>query len=97
MTQNLLNIDLKEQLGAIKKHKSGQSKLKVTTITEPPPPAVIRQKLGLTQEAFAALIGISVKTLRNWEQNQRAPQGPASALLRIVYEHPEVLIPQAVR
>ena len=75
MTKNLLDINIKDQLGAIKKFKSGKSTLKVTTITEPPPPAVIRQKLGLTQEAFAALIGISVKTLRNWEQNQPSPPG----------------------
>jgi putative transcriptional regulator len=44
----------------------------------------IREKYNLTQEKFAALLGISVRTLRNWEQGRRTPEGPAKILLRIV-------------
>ncbi len=43
----------------------------------------LRNFLGLTQERFASAVGISVHTLRNWEQGRRRPDGPAVALLRI--------------
>ena len=51
----------------------------------------LRRFVGLTQEAFAAALGISVHTLRNWEQDRRHPEGPALALLRIAARHPSVL------
>ena len=44
-----------------------------------------------TQEQFAVALGISVHTLRNWEQGRRSPEGPALALLRIAARHPRVL------
>jgi putative transcriptional regulator len=51
----------------------------------------IRAKFGVTQRAFAALIGISVQTLRNWEEGRRRPHGPARALLRAIDADPFVL------
>ena len=51
----------------------------------------IRRFVGLTQQQFADALGISVHTLRNWEQNRRSPEGPALALLRIAVRHPRVL------
>ncbi len=51
----------------------------------------LRRFVGLTQEAFAAALGISVHTLRNWEQDRRHPEGPALALHRIAARHPGVL------
>jgi len=51
----------------------------------------LRRFVGLTQDAFAAALGISVHTLRNWEQDRRHPEGPAVALLRIAARHPRVL------
>ncbi len=51
----------------------------------------LRAFIGLTQEGFAAALGISVHTLRNWEQDRRKPEGPALALLRIAARHPRVL------
>ena len=53
--------------------------------------AALRRFVQLTQEAFARAIGISVHTLRNWEQGRRHPEGPAIALLRIAARHPRVL------
>lgn len=53
----------------------------------------LRNFTGLTQQAFADALGISVHTLRNWEQNRRHPEGPALALLRIAARHPSVLWP----
>ena len=51
----------------------------------------LRRFTGLTQEEFADALGISVHTLRNWEQGRRTPEGPALALLRIAARHPGVL------
>ena len=51
----------------------------------------LRSFVDLTQEAFATALGISVHTLRNWEQGRRYPEGPALALLRIAARHPRVL------
>ena len=53
--------------------------------------AALRRFVGLTQEEFAAALGISVHTLRNWEQGRRSPEGPALALLRVAARHPRVL------
>ena len=51
----------------------------------------LRSFVGMTQTQFAGALGISVHTLRNWEQGRRAPEGPALALLRIAARHPRVL------
>lgn len=52
----------------------------------------IRERLRLSQSAFAVLMGVSIKTLQEWEQGRRKPSGPASALLRIANRHPEALL-----
>ena len=51
----------------------------------------LRRFVGMTQEQFARALGISIHTLRNWEQGRRTPEGPALALLRIVARHPRDL------
>ena len=51
----------------------------------------IRQRLGLSQRAFAMLLGVSTDTVQNWEQNRRKPRGAARLLLLIAQRHPEVL------
>ena len=53
--------------------------------------SVLRRFVGLTQIQFAQAIGISVHTLRNWEQGRRRPDGPALALLRIAARHPRII------
>ena len=53
---------------------------------------VLRKCLNLTQEKFAAMIGVSVRTLQNWEQGHRQPEGPAKALLRVVELRPEAVL-----
>jgi putative transcriptional regulator len=52
----------------------------------------VRAHYGLSQEKFASLMGISVGTLRNWEQGRRRPEGPARVLLRIAAKHPEAVL-----
>lgn len=51
----------------------------------------LRRFVGLTQVQLAAAMGISVHTLRNWEQGRRRPEGPAIALLRIAARHPRII------
>ena len=53
--------------------------------------AALRRFVGLTQMRFAQAMGISVHTLRNWEQDRRRPEGPAIALLRIAARHPRII------
>jgi len=51
--------------------------------------ASIRERYELTQKEFADLFGINVRTLQNWEQGRREPEGPAKVLLHVIAEHPE--------
>lgn len=53
--------------------------------------SALRRFVGLTQTEFARAMGISVHTLRNWEQGRRRPDGPAVALLRIAARHPRII------
>lgn len=51
-----------------------------------------RQTLNLSQGAFASLLGISLATLRSWEQGKREPSGAARMLIAIAIKHPEILL-----
>src|SRR5262245_13209905 len=51
----------------------------------------LRANYQLSQAKFAALFGISVGTLRNWEQGRRTPQGPARVLLQVAEKHPQAV------
>ena len=51
----------------------------------------IRASYALSQNEFAAMLGISVATLRNWEQGRRSPEGPARVLLQVAAKHPEAV------
>lgn len=59
---------------------------------EDPDVAAIRDEYGLSQTKFAALLGISVRTLQNWEQGRRHPRGPAKVLLRVAAKHPKAVL-----
>jgi putative transcriptional regulator len=65
--------------------------VRVTKIREPDVSA-IRRKTGLSQSQFAALIGVNLRTLQNWEQHRTRPTGPARALLRIVENNPKTML-----
>ncbi|MGH9437876.1 MAG: NadS family protein [Terriglobia bacterium] len=52
----------------------------------------IRERTSLSQSEFASLIGVSVKTLQNWEQDRRRPTGPAAALLKIIAHEPRLAL-----
>ncbi|HSY82878.1 MAG TPA: helix-turn-helix domain-containing protein [Gemmatimonadaceae bacterium] len=57
-----------------------------------PDVGALRARFRLSQAKFAALLGISTATLRNWEQGRRVPDGPARVLLRVAARHPDAVL-----
>lgn len=53
---------------------------------------LVREHQGLSQAEFAALMGVSVGTIRNWEQGKRRPEGSARVLLQVVAKHPDAVL-----
>lgn len=92
MTERDIGKEILDGIREIKAHKAGKVKLKVHELREPAPPQAIRSKLGLSQTAFAGLMGVSARTVQDWEQGRRTPRGPAKALLRVAERHPEVFL-----
>ncbi len=54
--------------------------------------AEIRAKIGLSQSRFATLLGVSVRTLQDWEQGRRTPSGAARTLLLVAYQNPKAIL-----
>ena len=77
-----------EILNGIRELKRGRT----GRIVNVPPVAEIRKKTGLSQSRFAALLGVSVRTLQDWEQNRRVPSGAARTLLLIAHRDPKALL-----
>lgn len=90
MSNRDIGLEILEGLKEVKQHKSGKVKLKTSSLSEPSPAQDIRKKLHLSQSFFASMMGVSVRTVQDWEQGRRKPKGPAKSLLRIVEQHPEV-------
>jgi putative transcriptional regulator len=78
-----------ELLQAAREMKAGKS----GAVHEVEVPDVVeaRHRSGLSQSQFAALLGVSVRTLQDWEQGRRQPSGAAKSLLKIALKHPEIL------
>jgi putative transcriptional regulator len=76
------------QAGAIRRGEVSPSR---QFVFEPADVKVIRRRLRKSQTEFALMIGVSVATLRNWEQGRRTPQGPALALLRVAAAEPRAV------
>lgn len=92
--EQLIERDAKRNLGAellqsIQQMKSGQKgstqQVQLSQVVE------ARQKVGFSQRQFAELMGVSLRTLQEWEQGRRNPSRAASSLLRIAIERPDVL------
>jgi len=90
MSKRDIGLEILEGIKEIKAHKTGKVSLRRHEWTEPASPQVIRRKLKLSQSAFAGLMGVSLRTVQDWEQGRRQPSGPAKSLLRIAEQHPEV-------
>lgn len=87
MTKRDIGQELLEGIQAI---KAGQGR----RVTVQPPGNVkeIRERMDLSQSAFVGVLGVSVRTLQEWEQGRRKPSGPAVSLLRVAQRHPEALL-----
>ena len=92
MTERNIGQEILEGIREIKAHKAGEKTLRTHTLQAPSPPQVIRAKLQLSQAAFAGLMGVSLRTVQDWEQGRRKPSGPALALLRIAEQKPDVFL-----
>ena len=82
-------LDSVREAGAIlrsRKKPARQTEIRASSVR------VIREPTRLSQSEFADLIGVSVKTLQNWEQDRRHPTGPAAALLRIIAQEPRLAV-----
>lgn len=80
---------LKDLTQSVREMKTG--KAAKSTIVALSPIAEARLKSGLTQAQFAALMGVSPRTVQDWEQGRREPSGAAKTLLKVAVRHPEVL------
>jgi putative transcriptional regulator len=79
-----------ELLDGVRAIKAGEGKRRVVEVSQNV--QEIRERLGLSQSAFAALLGVSNRTLQDWEQGRRQPTGAARSLLRVADRHPEALL-----
>ena len=78
----------REILAGIRQLKRGEHG-RISTV---PSVSSIREKTGLSQPKFAALLGVSVRTLQEWEQGRRAPSGAARTLLLVAAKNPHALL-----
>ncbi|MCC6501034.1 MAG: helix-turn-helix domain-containing protein [Anaerolineales bacterium] len=92
MSKRDIGKEILEGIREVKAYKAGARTLRAYTLKEPAPPKIIRTKLKLSQSAFAGLMGVSLRTIQDWEQGRRKPSGPAVALLRIAEQKPDVFI-----
>ena len=80
----------RDLLQSVRQMRSGQAAR--TTRVKIPDAAQARARVGMSQQQFAALLGVSARTLQDWEQGRREPTGAAKTLLRVAVSHPEVLL-----
>lgn len=85
MTDRNIGNEILEGIRELKRGESGRV-INVPNVSE------IRGKTGLSQSRFAELLGVSVRTLQDWEQGRRAPSGAARTLLLVADKHPTVLL-----
>jgi putative transcriptional regulator len=74
--------------------KIKRGEIEASRVYEFPEPNIkaIREGIGFSQSKFAALIGVNIRTLQNWEQGHRHPTGPAKVLLRLVQADPNSVV-----
>ena len=78
-----------ELLASVRQMKTGKGARETRVVVSPIVSA--RNASGMSQARFAELLGVSKRTLQEWEQGRRAPSGAAKTLLRVAEQHPEVL------
>jgi putative transcriptional regulator len=85
MAKRNVGLEILEGLRQLKRGEHGR-------IINVPSVASVREKTGLSQSRFAELLGVSVRTLQEWEQGRRAPSGAARTLLLIAAKNPRALL-----
>ena len=88
MSKRSLGQEILEGIQQIKRGKIGR-------VSHLPAVADIRVRMNLSQSEFARLLGVSVRTLQDWEQGRRSPSGPARTLLQVAYKNPKALLDAA--
>jgi putative transcriptional regulator len=84
-TKRNVGLEILEGLGELRRGEVGR-------VVNVPSVATIRERCGLSQAKFATLLGVSVRTLQDWEQGRRAPSGAARTLLMIAAKNPRALL-----
>jgi putative transcriptional regulator len=82
-------VESVKQMGSIMRGENIPHRRTVLTTVDV---KALRERLSLTQNQFSSMIGVSIKTLQNWEQGRREPEGPAKALLRVVEKEPQAVL-----
>lgn len=90
MPSDDMEVFQQDLLKSVKQMRRGQA-ARVTQV-KVPQAAEARSRVGLSQQDFARLLGVSARTLQDWEQGRRKPTGAAKTLLRVAFSHPEVLL-----
>jgi putative transcriptional regulator len=80
-----IGLEILEGIRGIKRGEHGR-------VINVPSVSAIRERTGLSQAKFAQLLGVSVRTLQEWEQGRRAPSGAARTLLRIAAKNPRAVL-----
>jgi putative transcriptional regulator len=80
-----IGLEILEGIREIKRREHGR-------VINVPSVSAIRESTGLSQKQFAQLLGVSVRTLQEWEQGRRAPSGAARTLLRIAAKNPRAVL-----
>lgn len=80
-----IGLEILEGIRELKRGEHGR-------ISAVPSITAVREKTGLSQAQFAKLLGVSVRTLQEWEQGRRAPSGAARTLLLIAAKNPRLLL-----
>ncbi len=84
-TKRNVGLEVLEGLRELKRGEIGR-------VVNVPSVSSIRERTGLSQAKFAALLGVSVRTLQEWEQGRRAPSGAARTLLMVAAKNPQALL-----
>jgi putative transcriptional regulator len=84
-TKRNVGLEILEGIRELKRGEHGR----VTTV---PSVSRVRENAGLSQSQFAKLLGVSIRTLQDWEQGRRSPSGAARTLILVAAKHPKALL-----